>query len=177
VRYAGASGGKQSYGRLACEASGVARTTRDAQPRSPWACTCPELNPCKRGSPLAGSAYAVPVTSYELEVRESDLGEVTLVELAGELDLTNAEELQQRLDALAEEGSSLVLELNKLRFLDSAALHVLFRLAVRLSDDGRRLGVVLDASAPVAKTVELVSLDQAADVRPSLSELLAEPRA
>jgi anti-anti-sigma factor len=115
-----------------------------------------------------------PVTSYELEVRETALGEIAFAEIAGELDLTNAEELARRLDELAADADCVVLDLDRLQFLDSAALHVLFILARRLEGEGKRLGVVLDSASPVAKTISIVSFEEVATVRSSLDDVLAE---
>jgi len=117
-----------------------------------------------------------PVTAYELEVRETDLGGVAFAELSGELDLTNAEELARRLEELSTDASVLVVDLNRIQFLDSAALHVLFTLARRLGGETRGFGVVLGESAPVARTISIVSLGELATVRPTLEEVLAELR-
>jgi anti-anti-sigma factor len=117
------------------------------------------------------------VTSYELELRETALGEIAFAEIAGELDLTNAEELARRLDELAAHAQSVVLDLNRLQFLDSAALHVLFILARRLEGEGKRLGIVLEAASPVARTISIVSFDEIATVGSSLDDVLAELRA
>ena len=114
--------------------------------------------------------------SYELEVRETDLGDIALAELSGELDLTNAEELERRLAELSGDASAVILDLNRIQFLDSAALHVLFGLARRLDEEGRALGLVLRPEAPVARTISIVSLGDLATVRPSLEEVLAELR-
>lgn len=113
------------------------------------------------------------MTSYELEVRETDLGDVAFAALSGELDLTNAEELERRLDELASGASSVVLDLNRVEFLDSAALHVLFTVARRLGEEGRGLGVVLGEDAPVARAISIVSLGELATVGPSLEDVLA----
>jgi anti-sigma B factor antagonist len=113
------------------------------------------------------------VTSYELEVRETDLGNATLAELSGELDLTNADELERRLDELAADSSALVLDLNGVEFLDSAALHVLFGLARRSASEARGFGLVLGSEAPVARTLSMVNFGEVAPVRPTLEDVLA----
>jgi anti-sigma B factor antagonist len=116
------------------------------------------------------------VTSYELEVRETDLEDATLAELSGELDLTNADELERRLDELAADSSALVLDLNGVEFLDSAALHVLFGLARRSAGEARGFGVVLRSEAPVARTLSMVNFGEVAPVRPTLEDVLAQLR-
>jgi anti-anti-sigma factor len=111
------------------------------------------------------------VTAYELEVRQ-ERG-VTVVDLSGELDLTNAADLEGRLQSLA--GRRLVLDLNRVMFLDSAALHAIFRVA-RRHDAGQPLGICLEPSAPVARTLAIVSMDEIATVRPTLDELVSSER-
>ena len=76
------------------------------------------------------------MTSYELEQRPTDDPSLVRVDVSGELDLTNAHEVEERLEAItAANGSRLVLDLNRVVFIDSAALHVLFRTARRLGED------------------------------------------
>jgi len=101
----------------------------------------------------------VRVATFGLEhVAERD-AEVTLVALTGELDLTNVDDLDARLAALSN-GLPLVLDLSRLVFVDSAALHRLFRI-VR----GRGVGgvaFVIEPTAPVAATLAIVELGRAA---------------
>jgi anti-anti-sigma factor len=113
------------------------------------------------------------VAAYELEVRKTTVGAVAVVELTGEIDLTNADELQTRLEALAIDASGLVVDLNRVTFVDSAALHVLFRLGRQLHGDEKGYGVVLEASAPVSKTIELVRLEEAAQIGGTVEDVLA----
>ncbi len=117
--------------------------------------------------------YALEVTPYELELRDTDDGDVTLVELAGELDLTNANEIERRLRALADRGSGLALDLNRITFVDSAALHMLFRIA-RWAGTEKRVGIVLEPTALVAKTLTIVGLDEVADIRATVDELVVQ---
>lgn len=124
-------------------------------------------------------SYAPAVTSYELEVRTptSAAGEeVTVVDLGGELDLTNAGEIERRLGEIAHGRDGLIVDLNRVTFVDSAALHMLFRIARRLGTE-RRFGIVLEPTALVYTTLAIVGLDEVASVRPTLDELVAEPQA
>jgi anti-anti-sigma factor len=132
-----------------------------AQTRAGRGGWCPE----RRGRILIG------VRSYELEISESQLDGVAVVVLAGELDLTNAAEVERRLDEAATE-QGIVIDLNEVTFLDSAALHMLFRVARR---PGPPLGIVLEPTALVARTLRIVGLDEVAVIRPTIQELAAEP--
>lgn len=114
------------------------------------------------------------MTEYELEVRESPAPGVVLVVTAGELDLTNAADFEQRLEDAATDTTTLVLDLNHVSFIDSAALHVLFRVVGRLGHE--RFGIVLDSGATIVRTLEIVGLGDVVRIRPSSADLLAELR-
>jgi anti-anti-sigma factor len=110
------------------------------------------------------------VTSYELVQRTTDDPSLVLVDVTGELDLTNAHELEERLEVLAETNASrLVLDLNRVVFVDSAALHVLFRIARLLGRD--RFVLVLEPSAAVARTLAIVGISEVATISETLDAL------
>jgi anti-anti-sigma factor len=62
----------------------------------------------------------------------------------------------------------LVLDLNGVSFIDSAGLHSLFRLA--RARGAKRLALVVDDAAPIARVVEIVELRKAAPVATSYHE-------
>ena len=105
---------------------------------------------------------------FEFDPQETDDPDVQHVCISGELALTNARELEERLSDLAAGARSLVvLDLNRVVFIDSAALHVLFRTART-----GRIGIVLSPTAPIARTVEIVGLSGAAVVAESVDDVL-----
>jgi len=112
------------------------------------------------------------MTAFELELRESDDERVAIVELTGELDLTNAEEAERRIAELGGDRSCLVLELSGLRFIDSAALHALFRLARRLEGAGVPVGAIVGRDAVVSRTLAITGLDRIVTVGESLDDVL-----
>jgi anti-anti-sigma factor len=125
-------------------------------------------------SRLSRAEYAAAVTPYELEVRGQERG-FTVVGLVGELDLTNAEDVERELvRAVGDDDGGIVLDLNGVSFIDSAALHMLFRVA-RGIGDARRFGIVLEPTALVARTLEIVGLNAVTTVRQSIDELVGEP--
>ena len=103
------------------------------------------------------------MSSYGIERREDD--GVVHVALSGELDLTNARDLEVRLDEAAPADSRIVVDLTGVSFVDSAALHVLFKLARRRGRAG--VAFVVDPSAHVASTLAIVGLSEVATVAPS----------
>jgi anti-anti-sigma factor len=114
------------------------------------------------------------VTPYELERRDSGEPRELVVAVAGELDLTNAREFEERLERLTSaNGASLVLDLNRVLFIDSAALHVLFRRARQLGRE--RFGLVFEPTSPLARTLSIVAISEVATVGTSVDGLLAAP--
>jgi len=109
------------------------------------------------------------MTSYELEQRPTDDPSLVHLDVTGELDLTNAHEVEERLEAItAANGSRLVLDLNRVVFIDSAALHVLFRTARRLGKE--RLTLLLEPTAAIARTLEIVGISEVVTISPSAGD-------
>jgi anti-sigma B factor antagonist len=114
------------------------------------------------------------MTPYQLEPRETGDPKELVVNIGGELDLTNARELEERLEALTSStGACLVLDLTRVLFIDSAALHVLFRLARRLGRE--RFGLVLEPTSPLARTLSIVAISDVATVGTSVDGIFATP--
>ena len=66
--------------------------------------------------------------SGALELTREDDGTVTVLALAGELDLATTPQLERALDAVDGRGT-IVLDLDDLTFIDSHGLHAIFRRA------------------------------------------------
>ena len=111
--------------------------------------------------------------TVSVTARESAGEPYTLVEIAGEADVTNTDELRRLLDdEVSQQPRTLIIDLSGLRFMDSSALHVILR-ANRAMD--RQGGVVALASPrdPVAKMLRLTAADQLIPVYASVSEASA----
>ena len=108
------------------------------------------------------------MSAYELEIGDHTAGLIQ-ASLAGELDLTNARELEERLAGAAPSETVLVLDLNRIVFIDSAALHVLFKIAERRPKD--RFVLLLEPPAVVARTLDIVRMKDAVRIVASLDEL------
>jgi anti-sigma B factor antagonist len=95
-----------------------------------------------------------------------------IVELAGELDLYNAEELRSALhDAAAREPARLVIDLSGVEFIDSTALGVLVEARRRLAN--RRAFLLASAGRDVRRTLEVSGLDRHFGVHDSVDAALA----
>jgi anti-anti-sigma factor len=111
------------------------------------------------------------VTSYDLEPVSTENPNQILVSIGGELDLTNAGDFEERLETLAQDRSSLLLDLRRVAFIDSAAVHVLFRIARRLGKE--RFGLVFEPESAVTRTLEIVGVHDVATTGGSVEELTA----
>ncbi len=112
------------------------------------------------------------MASYELEyLPPTEEGDVEYIGLSGELDLMNASELVERLSELAQGDSPLVIDLTRVVFIDSAAIHGLFQIARERGPHS--LAFVVEPAAPVAATLGIVELHKAATVVASLADAKA----
>jgi anti-sigma B factor antagonist len=66
---------------------------------------------------------AKPDGGFEMSERRA--GETTVLTLAGELDLASVSGVQQRLAELRDAGSAVVLDLDRLMFMDSTGIRML----------------------------------------------------
>jgi anti-anti-sigma factor len=112
---------------------------------------------------------AHPMSAFELELAESHPASCVVASLAGELDLTNARELEDRLSSAAPPDVLLAIDVNAVVFIDSAALHVFFKLARRR--DRSALAIVMQPAAAVSRTFEIVDMRTAVRIVASLDEL------
>jgi anti-sigma B factor antagonist len=114
----------------------------------------------------AGGLREGPVRNVS-EIRGS-----VIVELAGELDLYNAEELRSALhDAAARQPDRLVIDLSGVEFIDSTALGVLVEARRRL--ENRQAFLLARAGRDVRRTLEVSGLDRHFGVYDSVDAALA----
>lgn len=107
-----------------------------------------------------------------------------VITLTGEIDMSNAQDLRARIvtvaatapadpaapvepaqsadhDELAQQAPSVVLDLTRLRFIDSSAISALVQLAAQFTDAGRPLMLVAAYDSTAARTLRLAGLDEA----------------
>jgi anti-sigma B factor antagonist len=84
-----------------------------------------------------------------------------LVKLVGEMDGSNAHDLEDELIRLENDGrSEIVLDLSQLKFIDSTGLAVILRAHRRMTGNSHRLSIVRPRGQ-VGRTFELTGLDTA----------------
>ncbi len=94
---------------------------------------------------------------------------LTVVTLEGDLDKLTSDAARAELGR-AVGVDRLLVDLSSVTFLDSAGLHVLFRLARGVMKSGGRLGVVVPAASPLRRVVEITNLESVALVCGSVED-------
>ncbi len=92
----------------------------------------------------------------------------------GDIDAANASLVDETLvRSLEPEGDCLVLDLGETRYLDSAALDMLFRLHDRLRQRRGGLHLVIPAGSPLKRLAAIVGLPKVVPVHETLVEALS----
>ena len=95
--------------------------------------------------------------------------------LTGEVDMSNATYVREQLLAsMPNEASGLVLDIAGCRYLDSAAIEVLFDLSRRLARRRQELRIAMPPDSPLRRVLELTEVHAAAPVYDSLEAALSE---
>ena len=95
--------------------------------------------------------------------------------LTGEVDMSNASYVREQLLAsMPNDALALVIDLTGCRYLDSAAIEVLFELSRRLDRRRQRLRLAMPPGSPLKRVLELTEVHTAAPVYDSLDAALAE---
>ena len=112
-------------------------------------------------------------TSAEVAVERR--GSAVVARLSGEIDMTNSSYVGEELTrSVPNDAAALVVDLGETRYIDSAAIELLFDLARRLRRRRQALKLVLPAGSPLKRVLELTEIASAAPVHESLDSALAE---
>ena len=109
------------------------------------------------------------MTALEIERRN----DVPVARAREDIDAANARSVGIELAETIGGGSALVLDLSETRFLDSAGIDMIFRLAERLRQRRAQLALVIPASSPLTRLAEIVGLPRSMPVCDTLEQALA----
>ncbi len=99
----------------------------------------------------------------DLKVDTQDL--LVCVTLTGEIDMSNAHELRDELSSLIpNEALGLVLDLTAVDYIDSAGIHMMFRLRESLRTRGQGFRLVIPEGALVNDTLRLAGIGRSEEV-------------
>lgn len=96
-----------------------------------------------------------------------------VVNVAGEIDATNAGRLQEYLTAAGRSGLPLVLDFASVTFMDSMGLLILARLDEELRARGSRL-LLAAVQGPAARILTITGVDEVLDLHPDVRHALTE---
>jgi anti-anti-sigma factor len=102
-------------------------------------------------------------------------GDVVVARLTGEVDMTNSDYVGEELTkSVPNEAPALVVDLSETRYIDSAAIELLFALARRLARRRQDLRIVLPAGSPLRRVLTLTEINSVAPVHETLEAALPD---
>jgi anti-anti-sigma factor len=111
------------------------------------------------------------VAEIAVERRDSSV----VARLSGEVDMTNAGYVRDELlGAVPNDVLTLVVDLGECRYLDSAAIEVVFDLSRRLGRRRQELRLVVPDGSPLGRVLTLTDVGSVAPVHATLASALAQ---
>ena len=112
--------------------------------------------------------------STSADISVAHRGEMLVATVAGEVDMTNATYVREELtSAVPNDADALVIDLSEARYLDSAAIEVLFELSRRLVRRRQQLRLVVPRRSPLRRLLTLIDVGSVAPVHDSLDKACA----
>ncbi len=100
-------------------------------------------------------------------------GDRLVAKVSGEVDMTNAAYVREELtSSVPNDAHSLVIDLTDARYLDSAAIEVLFELSRRLGRRRQALHLVVPATSPLRRMLTLIDVASVAPMHDGLDAAL-----
>ncbi|MGW0904912.1 STAS domain-containing protein [Streptomyces sp. NPDC002853] len=120
---------------------------------------------------MAGSERARRTEQFS--VVSTPLDDVTVLTLAGEIDLDTSADVRRALAAVTAPHAHVVVDLRRVTFIDSSAINVFIAAHRDLTEAGGRLRLAGPAES-VARTLEIVGIDTFIEILSTLDEALDE---
>jgi anti-anti-sigma factor len=112
--------------------------------------------------------------STSAEVKVELQGATVVARLSGEVDMANASYVRDELlRAVPNDAIALVIDLTAARYLDSAAIALLFEIARRLETRRQVLRLVLPPGSPLERVLVLTEVGTVAPIHEDLDSALA----
>jgi anti-sigma B factor antagonist len=109
------------------------------------------------------------------DVSFSDHARVVVARLTGEIDLSNADGIERAIaEATPNHALALILDVSALDYLDSAGIHLVYKLREQLRARGQSLRLVIPADSPANDALRLAGVSRNVDVAASLDAALEE---
>ena len=109
------------------------------------------------------------------EVAVERHGDAVVARLSGEVDMTNAAYVGDELrESVPNDAVALVVDLSDTRYIDSAAIGLLFELARRLTRRRQSLRLVVPEGSSLTRVLEITEIHTTAEMHQTLDAALAE---
>ena len=105
----------------------------------------------------------------------SERGDAVVARLAGEVDLSNASSVKDRLlHAVPNSAAALVLDLSETAYVDSSGVRLIFELAERLRSRGQKLELVVPDDSRIKRVLLLTEVQQVVSISSSVEGALSD---
>jgi anti-anti-sigma factor len=110
-----------------------------------------------------------------VDVRYKIEREVLIVQFAGEIDMSNAGAIVDAVTgATPNDVDGVVLDMTGIDYLDSAGIHMIYRLRDALSTRGQLLALVIGPGSPVHDALQLSGVKNMVEIDDTVAEALAK---
>lgn len=109
------------------------------------------------------------------DIQFSDRERVVIARLTGEIDLSNADSIESAIaEATPNHALALILDVGALDYLDSAGIHLIYKLREKLRARGQSLRLVIPPDSPANDALRLAGVSRNVDTTDSLEAAMAE---
>jgi anti-sigma B factor antagonist len=109
------------------------------------------------------------------DVQFSDHERVMVARVTGEVDLSNAESIEAAIaEATPNHALALILDVSALDYLDSAGIHLVYKLREKLRARGQTLRLVIPADSAANDALRLAGVSRNVDTADTLEAAMAE---
>lgn len=109
------------------------------------------------------------------DVQFSEHERVVVARLKGEVDLSNADSIETAIvEATPNHALALILDVSALDYLDSAGIHLIYKLRQKLRARGQTLRLVIPTESPAHDALRLAGVSHNVDTAESLEAAMAE---
>jgi anti-sigma B factor antagonist len=109
------------------------------------------------------------------DVQFTDHQRVVIARLSGEVDLSNADGIETAItEATPNQALALILDISALDYLDSAGIHLIYKLREKLRARGQALRLVIPTDSPANDALRLAGVSRNVEIAETLDAALAE---
>jgi anti-anti-sigma factor len=111
------------------------------------------------------------------DIRFEREDKTVLAVLTGEVDMSNATSVRQRIaEAVTPEDDAVIVDVSDLSFMDSAGLHAVIELGTILEERRQRLLLSVPHGSQIERSIEIIGLPRAVSVHPDRDRALEAAR-